>query len=143
MQHFWRETELNAPQTTQHINTRSRADYDPHTTEDRTSQASHTPSTGRVFSSRIDDVLMSQGLATCRSPETQVVSVSGNSDHSAPLAKMPLDNMMLLRLGPDVAALPINSRHQYLHISLQHSRKQLQWRQVRRLQSSMQSWKRL
>ena len=82
-------------------------------TQQRTEQdrpATHHPQAENVPSSRIDDVLMSQGLATCKSPETQVIPGTGDSDHSALLAKVPLDNMMLLRPGPDVAALPIPSK---------------------------------
>ena len=40
----------------------------------------------------------------------QTIGNPGDSDHSALLAKVPLDIMMLLRPGPDVAALPIPSK---------------------------------
>lgn len=62
-----------------------------------------------MSSSRIGDILMSQGLATCISPETQVITGTGDSDHSALLAKVPLDRMMLFRPGPDAAPLPMPS----------------------------------
>lgn len=82
-------------------------------TQQRTEQsrpATPYPQAGNVCSSRNGDILMSQGLATCITPDTQVVSRIGDSDHFALLAKVPLDNTMLLRPGPDVAALLIASK---------------------------------
>lgn len=46
----------------------------------------------------------------CNSPHTEVICGTGDSDHSALLARIPLEKMLLLLPGPDKPNLPPNSR---------------------------------
>ena len=68
--------------------------------------ATHHPVTDDIPASRIDDILMSHDLVPNTFPHTEVLCGTGDSDHSALLAKIPLEKVLLLKPGPDKPLLP-------------------------------------
>ena len=72
--------------------------------------ATHHPVADDTPASRIDDILMSHDLVPNTFPRTEVICGTGDSDHSALLARIPLEKVLLLKPGPDKSALPTRQK---------------------------------
>ena len=68
--------------------------------------ATHHPVADNTPASIIDDILMSHDLVPNTFSRTEVLCGTGNSGHSALMAKIPLEKVLLLKPGPDKPLLP-------------------------------------
>lgn len=68
--------------------------------------ATHRPRAANVQDSRIDDILLTKQLIDDQVCYNEVICGTGDSDHSALMTSIPLNNMMLIKPSPDMQPLP-------------------------------------
>jgi len=67
--------------------------------------ATHHPGAENLQDSRIDDILVTKQLIENQLCRNEVICGTGDSDHSAIMTSIPLNNMLLIKPGPDIQPL--------------------------------------